>query len=246
MNNNSIYASAIGGTLAMKRMEVLANNLANAGTPGFKADVARETADPSYISLPQFDSSRRRLKSVADLLSVKTAYSQGAVEPTKNDYDLAIQGPGFFELQTPKGPVYTRAGAFRLDKDGALVGANGYPVMGEGGPIEAKGGDLVVRADGEVVVDGQPADRLKIVAFDDPAALAKQAGTVFVAPQGAARHPAENATIVQGALEASNVNTMKTMVDLIEINRVFESEMRAIHTADQINQRSTTAVGKYK
>ena len=246
MINNSIYASAIGGMMAMKRMEVLANNLANAGTPGFKADRTRETADSSHISREEFDPYRLRLKSISDLLSAKTQHSQGAIETTKGDFDVAIQGEGFFELQTAKGPVYTRAGAFRADREGKLVSAGGDAVMGEGGPIDTKGGDLTIRSNGEVVVDGQVADKLKIVAFDDPATLEKRGGTVFAAPQSATSHPAENYTIVQGALEMSNVNPIRTMVELIETNRMFDSAMKAIHTADEINQRSTTTVGKFK
>jgi flagellar basal-body rod protein FlgF len=246
MFNNTIYGSALGTILAMKRLDVVANNLANASTPGFKADRVRETANPTYVSREEFDRFRRRLRSVNDLLSADTQLSQGPVEMTRNDFDLAIKGEGFFELQTPTGPVYTRAGGFRVGREGMLVGGDNFPVMGEGGPIAVKDGDLAIRADGEVMVNGAVVDRLKLVAFDDSRVLSKQAGTTFVARGGQTPRPAEGATIVQGALEGSNVNPVRTMVELLDISRVFEMEMKAIQMADQINQKATATLGKVR
>lgn len=245
MINNALYTSTLGSIMSQKRLDVLANNLANASTPGFKVDRTSISTSASHISSENFDKNTKQLKNIDQLLHVSTQFSQGPVKTTAHDLDIAINGEGFFELQGPDGPLYTRNGAFRVNGDGYLVNLDGYPVMGEGGPIEVPENDMVVRSNGEVLAGNQSIDRLKVVDFENRRELTKQAGTTFLANKAEPKTTTEF-SLVQGALEMSNVNPIRIMAELIDTSRNFDTDMKAVESIDKINQKFISNNGKTK
>src|SRR6185369_3521445 len=155
--NSGLYSALSGNIAAMKRMEIISNNLANVNTPGFKKDkMLFESMLAGNVNPPAVPQG-----STADPIlqkdSVIIDYSPGSVSQTGNNLDLAIDGDGFFVVSTPEGPAYTRQGNFRLSSDGTLVTADGYPVMGQGGAIRVQGSRVDIDGQGVVMVDGNPA-----------------------------------------------------------------------------------------
>ena len=231
-----IYASGTGMTPRMLKLEVIANNLANISTAGFKRDnIFVQTLKDAGVA---------QSKGGGDLsgLDVReyTDFSEGSINPTSNKLDLALQGSGFFVAQSPNGPLYTRNGSFGLSTDGTIVTAQGYPVMGTGGAIQLPDmqkltqGNISINETGEVSVDGIQLGRLEVASFDDTSVLKKESGTYFTANEGAKTGVADgkNTSVRQGYLEESNVNGIEEMVQMIELSRSFESAQKAMVSQD--------------
>ncbi|WP_022854059.1 flagellar basal-body rod protein FlgF [Thermodesulfatator atlanticus] len=237
-----------GGRLLERRLDVTANNLANVSTPGYKKDVLsfRE------VLMRKFPKGWRTFKEVTQT----TDFQQGPLEHTGNPFDIAIGGEGFFKVETPFGVAYTRAGNFRLDAERRLVTAEGYPVLADGAPIViepglAKGGlatiDNVyfqVDASGVIAIDGTEIGRLDVVKFEDPKALKKYGENLFVAKEGAQEIPVDNPNLRQGYLEGSNVEALKEMVNLIEIQREFEAIQKSIQGIGEHTSRMIETYGR--
>jgi flagellar basal-body rod protein FlgF len=245
MVNNSLYASALGGMTALRRLDVLANNLSNAATPGFKVDRTRDVASVQHVSRSDFDKYRKGINNISDFLQVSSGFTQGTVTPTSRKLDVAISGEGFFAVQSGNETLYTRRGIFHTDSEGFLITDAGQKVLGEGGPIQVQGEGVEIDAGGTVVVGGEEVDRLKVVTFADPRTLTKRAGTSFDAGK---QQPvaAEGYTVVQGALEMSNVNPVKIMAELIETQRLYDADLKGIQMANEINQKMTANAGRTK
>lgn len=225
-----------------QRHEILANNLANTSTPGFKRDdlaivpdaVAAATRSANVLALPAGGS-----------LLQWTDFSQGFVQGTDRALDAAINGPGFFVVETPAGPRYTRAGSFNVRNDGVLVGASGTPVLGRSGPITIASGKVSIGAGGEVLDDGRLVDTLRVVDFPRPYRFVKEGQGLF-APVDPAVQPdaATGYEIAGGALEASNVGTVQMMVTMIDVLRTYEAAQRAMQAVEEANQHATSDIGK--
>ncbi len=237
---NSIYSATLGSIVEQRRFEILANDLANIATPGFKADRLLNRAQVEYLSLPGVSRDRQRFRDVLQKLSSRTSFQQGPIRQTGHNLDFALDGPGFFAVQTPWGTCYTRAGNFRLDTEGTLVTPEGFAVLGESGPIQVESGEFVVAPDGTVIDGGTEVDRLQIVEFDRPELLTKVGSTMFAAPQDVRPRPSENTRVEQGCLEEANVNMVKLLAEMIHSQRSFEVYQRIIRIADQL-QRSLAA-----
>jgi flagellar basal-body rod protein FlgF len=211
-----------------RRQEVAANNLANSETHGFKAE-------------------RVFGRMIDDLLPVAdtvTNYGTGALRPTGNTLDLALDGPGFFVVETANGERYTRGGAFRLDSEGRVVDANGNALLGEGGEIVASGGDLQIDREGVVRAGGTEVGRLRVVGHPEGARFAHEGANLFV-PNGAEEPMEPGARSVrQGMVEESNVNTMDSMVDMISIQRAYASVQKAMVVMDEVRQTISSEIGK--
>ena len=227
-----MYSSGSGMMPRMLKLEVIANNLANINTTGFKRDSI-------FVQILK-NAGVAQSKGGGDLsgLDVKeyTDFSEGSMNPTGNQLDLAIQGPGFFAADTPSGVRYTRNGNFSLSTDGTIVTAQGYPVLGTSGPIQlpdlrnAKIGDISINESGEISVDGKKIGSLLIAKFDDTSVLKKEEGTFFTAdvPGKDAEADGKGTIIRQGQLEESNVNGIEEMVQMIELSRSFESAQKTM------------------
>lgn len=240
-------AAASGLRARMEALEMLANNLANAATAGFKLDreayslyAAQEAWEPALAGLT-------RIPLLAPVIEGRwTDFRQGTLTPTGNPLDLAISGPGFFVVEGPNGPLYTRNGAFRLSRDGVLETAEGYAVRAAGGgQIRASvGGSIQVNPDGEVRQGGQSLGRLEIVSFSQPQALTKLGHSYYRADASHQPVPAAGYSIEQGKLEASNVSTPESAVRLINILRQFEMLQRAISLGGEMNRRAVEELAR--
>jgi flagellar basal-body rod protein FlgF len=200
------------------RLNVTSQNLANAGTTGYKKElvVARPFVD--YLQ-PNVAVSMPALGSAIDP-------RQGSLAQTGNALDVALEGGGFFEVTGAEGPLYTRQGSFRLDGRGLLVTPSGLPVMGTGGEIALTGTQPGIDRQGRVFEGERQVAQLKIVRFADPARLTPLGGGLYgAAPgaRGAGDITAEPLQVRQGFLEASNVTSLPEMVRLIELTRRFEA-----------------------
>jgi len=241
-------AAASGMRARMEALEMLANNLANAATPGFKLD---QEGYSLYVAPEPLDAAASASAPDPVLLPVIqrnwTDFRQAPLLVTGNPTDLAISGRGFFAIEGPKGPLYTRNGAFRISRDGGLVTAEGYAVRAAGGgTIQLVGnGPLEVSSEGEVRQNGQLLGRLEIVDFPRLEGLIKQGRNYFrpfdpsLAPVAATGYAIE-----QGKLEASNVSTPEAAVRLISILRQFEMLQRAVALGSEMNRRAIEELAK--
>jgi flagellar basal-body rod protein FlgG len=163
--------------------------------------------------------------------------SQGALEKTDNPLDMALEGRGYFCIDTPAGVRYTRNGSFRTDMLGRLCNRAGYPVLGLKGSIPVKGGSLTVHENGDVIVRGKRIDTLRLVTIDPVRAQAQQGSLLIECPPGAAR-PAGKERVKQYHLEGSNVSPIEEMVTLIETQRSFQALGRLMSLQDEINGKA--------
>ncbi len=220
-----------GRTLSyyMRLQEVTANNLANSSTEAFKAD--RMTAH-----LPAAGGSPVPVE--------QTDLSQGTFRETKRELDLALEGPGFFVVNTAQGERLVRGGSFKLDGAGRLADAHGNPILGEGGPIVVTGADVEVGADGTVRSGGASVGRLRIETVEHPESLRKEAAGRFVPSQGTKPVAGDATQVRQGVLEEANLNSISSMVDLVAIQRAYAANIDAIKTLDGVLASITSEVGK--
>lgn len=220
--SSGYYAACAGMMSRTAALDTIANNLANVSTPGFKAEhnsfsSLLATADDAPISTLNQDVNEYGFLSGTQLDS-----TQGALVPTGNDLDLAIEGKGYFAVNTAGGPVYTRAGNFRVSPQGQLITSAGDQVMGEGGPITLVGQPVSISADGTISVDGAIAGRLKVVEFPSGTTLQSMGGSYYTAPAGTAT-TAKDSQVRQRELESSNVNPVTSVIELISAQREVES-----------------------
>lgn len=238
--DNLTIAAAGGMQARMQSLDMLANNLANAETSGFKTDrefynlyITAEAAgaDGSAAALPVIE-------------KPWTDFSQGTLRPTASPSDLALSGKGFFAVDGPSGNLFTRNGNFSVSPSGALVTPEGYAVRTVSGRklnIQPSG-RLEVSPDGTVLQDGQVLDRLQIADFADPGTLVKQGTSYF---QSAAQpQPASAAQVEQGKLESSNVGAAESAVRLVAVMRQFEMLQKAATLASQMSREAVEEVAR--
>jgi flagellar basal-body rod protein FlgF len=177
-------------------------------------------------------------------LEYVTNFESGPLRKTGAPLDVAIVGKGFFEVQTPDGLQYTRNGSLTINAEGELSTAEGWPIMGQGGAISIEASRVEINAEGQVVADGDVVGVLKVVDFNDPSGL-KKAGNSLFKDDGAASGMvnAEGYRIAQGTLESSNVDAIRTMTEIIETLRVFETYQKVIRSADEATAKTVNEVG---
>jgi flagellar basal-body rod protein FlgF len=213
-----------------RELDVVANNIANINTSGFKADgsLFQEYLMPGARA-EQFPGSDQRMSYVQDR-ATWLDFSQGAIQQTGNPLDIAVDADAFFVVQTPRGERYTRNGALQLNAAGELVTSDGHGAVGESGPIKLQDGDqdITVAADGSIRVrEGASATtdssrgKLRIVRFDSVQRLQKDGSSLFVAPADMRPQAAPQARVVQGAIEKSNVHAVVEMTRMIEVTRNY-------------------------
>ena len=244
--DSGLYTAYSGLKATADMLDVLSNNLANVNTTGFKTDEtflriynhAISSAGAGPLDVAINDSSVVR-GSVSN-------FAPGPIKTTGNELDVAIEGKGFLVVQGPSGLYYTRNGNLHVNGEGGLVTSEGYPVLGESGPIQMSAGRIVITASGEIEADGKSVDTLKLVDFKDREALEKVGNSLFKSrgPEATAMEPGER-TIRQGCLEQSNVNPVKQMMLMIDVMRQFESLQKTIFTLmNSVNERSIDQVGR--
>ncbi len=243
--SGSIYAATSGSEVQRLRMDILTHNLANMNTVGYKSDEAVFRIKDEDLEAIAAGDDQGILPTVPVIpLTTRTDFTQGLIQPTGNPLDLAIEGDGFFSIQTEDGVRYTRNGTFTLSDGGLLTTPDGHAVMGEGGEITIDGSEVEFDGNGNVVVDGQITDKLRIVEISDPTALVKEGYNLFALDEErGTEEPVDYANVHQGFLEGSNVNSVKIMTDLIEVMRGYESYQKIIRTLDENSSKLIAGVG---
>ncbi len=233
-----LYTVASGSSAYLDKLDVLANNLANVDTPGFKADIV--TIDPAAAPAGGSGGPSGRATAVK-LGRFGLDPSPGMLHPTGNPLDLAIVGPGLFVVQTPQGERYTRAGTFQRDAQGYLATSDGFRVLGTTGPVSIPEGGLRLDARGRTAEGAT----LRIVAGPDAPGLRKAGANLYALDEGATRPPdLPTPTVVQGQLESSNVNVVRGMVEILACLRTYESQQRTAQAFDQTANMATNELGK--
>ncbi|MCX7685980.1 MAG: flagellar basal-body rod protein FlgF [Acetobacteraceae bacterium] len=220
----------------LRATAVIAHNLANADTPGFHASRPVFAVHLSAARAAALPPGARDLHFSWDRATWRDT-DPGPLRQTGNPLDVAIAGEGYFVVETPRGERYTRAGRFTLSADGTIVDMGGNPVLSDAGrPIEIAPGDtdLTIGADGTLTGRNGEIGRLRVVRFEDPQALLAEGDRLFAAPPGADPRPLDRPRLVQGALEASNVNPVLEMVRMTEDLRQFQF---AVRMAEAENER---------
>ena len=279
-----LYTAASGMVAQMHRMDALSNNLANVDLTGYKRDTSVSKAFPELLIRRVNDNGLYKfpfgsaeigpyvgtLGTGVEVNELYTVFSQGALRETENPFDLALDGEGFFTIDTPEGERYTRNGTFVLGTEGLLLTKDGYPVLGENGAIRIKKNNFVVDQQGRVYQNGtfsgdperlvsvdeneweslELVDTIRLVGFRRERYLQKQGNSLWratvesgnaqpittlvstrIGPDGSG--PIEP-KVRQGFLEAANVNPVREMVRMIEVNRAYEANQKAIQSQDSL------------
>lgn len=269
MSLKGVYTALSGAIAQSTKMDTIANNMANVNTPGFKRDqqvfqeyvTAHEKEPPvspiprDVASIESFYDMQGGDKAYVDAKGTFTDFSQGSLKPTGNKFDVAIDGKGFFEVMAPGGVRLTRAGNFTLDGNGQLVTKDGYPVLLSGEQdadpaartINMNGGaELAIADNGNVSVDGNVIGQMSILNVANPDSLMKQGQNLYqfrpnMAPEITTN---QNPSLRQGYVEASNINIVQEMTDMIQTQRIFESTQKAISAYDSMTDKAVNVVGK--
>ncbi len=265
--DKGIYTALSGGIAKSHEIEIIANNLANANTPGFKRDSATfneyltevrrpDSADGLPRELGQtalLDSRPQGDKSFVEMDGVYTQHGQGGLKRTNLPFDLGLEGKGFFEVLTPQGVRYTRQGNFSISKEGTLVTANGFSVLGKGegaGPeqrqIRFGSGPVEIGRTGEIRQGGAVIGQLSMVEFHENQWLEKVGNAYFRNTNDAneMKNLPSSTQVHQGFIETSNVNAVHEMTRLIEATRAYESHMQAIKTYQEIDGRTANEIAR--
>ena len=236
------YIALSRQTALVRQMDVVANNLANTATPGFKAE---STVFSEYLIKAERPT---KLSYVQDFATARD-FSAGPMSPTGNDLDIAIQGKGFFTIQTPTGPQYTRLGHFSLNAAGQVVNKDGYPVLAGGAPltIDPDDGPVQVEGDGTVSADRTQQGnaqvvygKLDVVDFADDEKLQPQPGMAFTTDQ--APSPVADPKIVQRMLEQSNVQPVKELTSMIWVQRNYQAMQKFIEAENDRMRRAVNYI----
>lgn len=278
-----LYIGASGMNSTQKKMDIVSNNLANIDKTAFKKEetilksfpelLIHRTNDNGvgWMPLGSFDISPiiGKIGTGVEVNEVYTQFEQGSVKQTKKDSDIALNGKGFFLIQSNNGEKLSRNGAFILNKNGYLVNDKGFPLIGENGPIKVSRNNFFIKENGEVWMNGEIGnlpenftskefnnfknpilvDRIKLVTVDQPRYLLKEGSSLYstTIESGKSRlfHQDENEPqILQGFLETSNVKLVKEMVNMIEIQRVYEMNQKSIQTHNTMLGMVINQVGK--
>lgn len=243
--SGSIYKAGAGAILQQVRLDVYSNNLANVNTVGYKADRPSFRLDLSEVQSSQSGAMPAMLSPYAPPLESATDFSPGPLQKTDNPLDVAIIGKGFFVAQSPDGAQFTRNGRLIINDEGLLSTADGWPVMGQGGEIEIGGHRVEINDQGDVIVDDNVVDVLRVVDFPEPYNLRKTGSSLFKAADPEIRpREARDYRISQGVVESSNVNAIRTMTEMIETIRVFQTYQKVISAADEATSKTVNEVGR--
>jgi len=234
--DSGYYAACAGLAAQMQALELVANNLANLGTAGYRGQQATFRSLVAGRETVAWNAVNAAVNDFGVLSGSRVDLASGSLTATGNPFDLAVAGKGFFVVQAASGELYTRNGGFHRTSEGQLMTAQGEPVLGEQGPISLPEGAVTVSSDGTISVDGAVVAQLRLAEFRPDTSLTAQGNVLYSAPEGSAL-PAAASSIRQGMLEESNVSPVEGVVELITIQRNAEMMQRALSLFDsQFNQ----------
>lgn len=222
----------------LKDMRIIANNIANLSTDGFRREGAifAEMVEKGALIGGASAQTAARVR--------VTDFGQGALQRTGGEFDLAIEGDGFFLVETPQGQALTRAGSFVRSAEGELMTRDGFRLLDEGGaPLFAPAGarDIAFATDGTVSADGQPVGRVGVVTVEDRSALVRRDSGLFTTDEPIL--PAEEATVFQGFVEQSNVNPVQEIARMIEVQRAYEAGANFLSAEDERMRQAIRVIG---
>jgi len=230
----SLAASAM--VARSRQQDALANNMANAETAGFK----RQSIFMRRLEAAQTDKRQPWLIPLQE--GNYTDFTQGPLDPTGHPLNLALDGPGFFVVETPEGERFTRGGNFSRSEAGELVTADGFKVLGDSGPIVLSGDDITVGEHGEVNDGGVDKGRLRVVNFSDPQSLTSLGRNLFFSREEP--QPEPESLVRQGYIERANFDLVHQMVEMMTTFRYFETAQKAVQIQDATLDRAVNQVGR--
>lgn len=236
-----IYTSSSAMQYLQEQMDVTANNLANSTTNGFKKN---GMAFNQVFNAQQANNRNQIEQQLPEgRIFTYTEFTQGGLRQTSNPLDLALNGDGFFTVQTPQGIMYTRDGQFSRSPEGLLVTVNGYPVLSESGPIQLQGEKFSVGEDGTIQVGNDKVGKLQISTFDIRQG-AQRSDNLWSPVSDEVEVKEAEPQVRQGFLETSNVNIVKEMVDMIAIQRWYQVNDKAIKTNDDALNKAVNNIAR--
>ncbi len=244
---DTLTATAASGMRSrIETLDLLANNLANSGTSGYKADQESYNLYFGADAWKGYNEGRDAASEMPVIQKSWTDLSQGTLVPTGNQGDLALTSKGFFVLQTDSAKLYTRGGNFQVSKQGQLETQDGYKVLNTSGkPISLDGSQpFTVAPNGSITQAGSTVATIQIVNVDQVDALTKRNGTYFTLGASAKATPSTDTAVVQGKVEMSNVPGAEAAVKLVGVMRQFEMLQRAVRLASDMNRQAVEQVAK--
>ncbi len=242
-----IYMQMQAMQVLQRSQDVTADNLANINTPGFKGNTL-------FYRMIKENINGNEVHTTVPLSQINL--EQGILEPTGNEFDVAINGGGFFKVQEGDQEFLTRDGRFSLNSDGVLVNSNGAQVLGDSGPIhlselfqtnnEIVGpNQLEISKDGTILINGKSIDKLQMVHVEDPNILDRKGSTYFTVKNEIELSNEGVGMVMQGYYEKGNVQPLTEMVDMMRNMQMFESQQKAMKTTDDMLSQVTSRLGKF-
>ncbi len=242
--DNALYVGLSRQMVLRKEMDIVANNIANMDTAGFKVESMMQKTDPG--------SPARTLGGPAPVKfvaadGVARDFGQGTLTQTGGPLDMAIEGAGFFQVQTPDGPRFTRDGRFTTDPTGKLVTQGGLAVLDAGGGeivIDAEKGEVAIGVDGSMSQGDETVGKVGLYAFANPGVLSKTGDNLFRNVSNLGAEPAAEARLRQGFLEGSNVRPVLEITRMVEVSRAYESTAKMIDSEADLSRRAVERLGR--
>lgn len=248
--NIGLYQSASALSALERWQDSVSQNITSSQTSGYRKrtiNFSTQTAGSMHIDPKAKVGADSAMPMVFPKVNTGINFVTGETQPTRRELDVAIQGDGFFEIQTEDGTrVYTRSGEFRMRTDRTLVTSSGHEVLSDAGaPITLLpgGGTVTINRDGAISQGETPIGKLSVQRFENPGALIPIAGGYFLPGQGMAPEAVDEPELLQGYLEGSNVTPLREMVDLVLISRAYEANQKIINTVDQQMEKTLQALG---
>lgn len=242
--DNALFVGVSQQMVLRREMEIIANNIANLDTTGFKVESLMQKTEPSEPAVT-LDGPRPVKFVTAD--GVARDFGQGALIKTDAPFDMAIEGQGFFQIQTPNGPRFTRDGRFTTDPNGRLVTQAGHPVLDEGGAeilIDLERGQVSIGADGSMSQGDERVGKIGMFAFANAGVLEKAGDNLFRNTSNLQPQPVTEAKLRQGHLEGSNVKAVLEITRMVEVSRAYERTAKMIDSEFELSRRSVERLGK--
>jgi flagellar basal-body rod protein FlgF len=242
--DNSLYVGLSKQMVLQRQMDIIANNIANSDTAGFKVEALAETEDPKA---PAFTLGGPAPVKFVMPNGVIRNFGQGALRKTDSPFDVAIDGQGFFKIQTPAGERYTRDGRFRMDEAGRLVTQGGSPVLDDGGGeinLNPEKGQLTISSDGTLSQGTERIGKLGVVTFANLSTMEKVGDNLMQNTSNQQGVAATDAKLRQGMLEGSNVNPILEVTRMIEVSRAYEQMAKMIDSQADMSTQAVQQLGK--
>jgi flagellar basal body rod protein FlgG len=246
--NIGLYQSAASLSALERWQDAVSQNITSGQVTGYRKRTVEFSAQADgEINVPDDTSSDGGMPALFPKASNGISFLGGDTKPTGRDLDIAIQGDGFFQVQTPDGAqVYTRDGEFSVRADRTIVNTAGDELMSDSGQpivLSANGGKIMVNADGTISQGETPVGRVGVQSFVNMQGLVPVAGGMFMDNGTAGATPVDHPNLLQGYTEASNVTPMREMVDMVVISRAYEANQKIIKTTDEQMQKTLDALG---